>query len=348
MEKTKILFIAASPVDRKHLMLDEEIRTIKERLNEASVSKDLELAETWAARPGDWLKELNARNFRIVHFSGHGTEGGTLQHVGRDGKAQSVTLQALKTTFQAVKADISLVILHACYSRKQAEIIAEEVDCVIAMNGVIHDEAAITFIDEFYRALFSGKSVLDAFKQGKALLLLEGLAGDQVPELLVQRPEVDAGKVLLLETAHRSKAFIGFSANERHYLEELHKHLDPYVQKGTIDYWDSTKMLPGARRHEETAQAIAATRVAILLVSADFFNSAQIIQHELPFLLAAADKGETKILCVLLSACDLEDSDLAPFKLVNEQQTVNEMGLAKRKTLWNNVARQVRDILQGG
>lgn len=343
MKPTKMLFLAANPVDTKHLALDEELRSIKELV---SSNNAIELVEVLAARPDDWLKTLNAQRFHLVHFSGHGTKGGALQHVGNDGGAQPVSFQALKATLQALKGDIRLMVFNSCYSRQQAEVIVEDIDCVVAMNNAVYDEAAITFINVFYRALFTGKSVQNAFEQGKAAIMLEGLPGAQIPELLV-RAGIDASKVMLIEPTPRNKAVIlsHDDPESERSLRELRSHLDFYRQKGIIDYWDRTQLIPGSKRNLEIQKALASAGVAVLLINQDFLVSTVLRQEQLPVLCQAAERGETKFLCVLVSPCTLEDDSLSQFTLVNTKP-LSGMSLSERKKIWNRVAQLVKDILQ--
>jgi hypothetical protein len=358
MRKTKILFLAANPVEMRRLTLDEEFRKIRERLDESPSVNNIELVEKWAVRPGDWLKVLNDQQhfYAVVHFSGHGTRGGMLQHTGSDGTAQPVSLQTLTEVFRVLNGDICLVVLNACYSSQQAQVLVEVADCVISMNGSIHDEIAITFIDELYRALFAGKSIQNAFEQGKLALKLRELNAnqvpepkwDQVPELLV-RPGIDATKVTLMASfpqLQRSKAFIGFHPKDKRFLNELHPHLQYYRQKGTIDYWDATMLLPGAKWKEVTRENLAMARVAILLVSPDLLASTFMTQ-ELPSLLKEAERGEITIFCVLLRPCSaINEPDLTQLVWFNNRQPLSGTNQRKRDEVWKEVAMLVQDILQ--
>lgn len=343
--RAKMLFFAANPVGTRRLALDEELRGIKELCR----ANDIELVDIPAARPDDWLSTLNTQRFRVLHFSGHGTKGGALQHVGSDGTAQPVSFEALKETLRLLKGDICLVVLNACYSRKQAELIAEDVDCVIAMNNTIQDDAAIAFINAFYRALFSKRSVQDAFKQGRAALMLGSFEGIQVPELLV-RSGVDASTVTLVAPSRRNKAFIAFSPADRRFLDELHEYLEYYEQKGILDYWDSTKLIPGARWQQEMRQSLRSSRVGIILVSASLFASKDIIEYQVSPLLQAAARDEIKILCVLLRPYSLTGTGLEQFTLVNS--LVNPQPLSRlknrweREEIWDKLTMLVRDTLQ--
>jgi hypothetical protein len=349
MKTTSMLFLAANPVDRKnldrrYLALDEELRTIQEQLQAAPARDHIGLTPILAARPDDWLRALNADRFRVVHFSGHGTRTGALHHVGRDGTAQAVSFEALKATLRLLKGDICLIVLNACYSRQQAEMLVEEIDCVLAMNDEIHDRVAITFMQAFYRALFAGRAVQDAFAQGKAALLLAGLPESHVPELLV-RPGVNAAHITLLASSVRNKAFLAFSPDDKHFLQELHTHLTYGEEKGLLRYWDTTRLEPGTRQREETLRALESTRIAVLLLSASFFASKVIMQEQLPLLLQAADRSEARIICVLVRPVSSVGPDLAPFVMVNEQP-LSAMNQARRENVWSYVTRLVQEHLQ--
>ena len=65
------------------------------------------------------------------------------------------------------------------------------------MNEEIGDEAAITFVSSFYRAIGFGRSIHDAFEQGNIALMLEGIPEEHVPVLL-SRPGINPATVFLM------------------------------------------------------------------------------------------------------------------------------------------------------
>ncbi len=145
---------------------------------------------------------------------------------------------------------------------------------------------------------------------------------------------------------HRN-IFIGYSHNDKRFLNELHTHLALYIRSGLVDLWDDSRMLPGAKWHEEITKAIQAARVAILLISANFLASDLIATKELPLLLAVAEQEGMTILCVIVGACAIEDTELAQFHPFNaSSHPLNTMTRGKRDTVWKQVATRVRDILQ--
>ncbi|MBZ0278353.1 MAG: CHAT domain-containing protein, partial [Anaerolineae bacterium] len=77
---------------------------------------------------------------------------------------------------------VRLVVLNACFSAVQAEVIAEEVGCVVGMTRAVGDRAAIAFAGAFYNALTFGQSVQGAFNLGEAAMSLTG--EEETPKLI--------------------------------------------------------------------------------------------------------------------------------------------------------------------
>ncbi len=145
----------------------------------------------------------------------------------------------------------------------------------------------------------------------------------------------------------RSGAFICYSHKDEHYLNELRTHLAYYVRTGVVNYWDDTKILPGAKWHEEIQVALQDAKVAILLISAHFFDSDFIVQNELPLLLDAAEHQRITIFCVILRPCLFTDTALAQFQAINNPSIpLSTMSYAKREKIWVKVAELVRERLQ--
>ena len=172
--KIKALFLAANPRSTNRLAIDEEMHIIEQKLRAAEYRDALVFQSAWAVRPDDLLQLLNQHQPHVVHFSGHGSDEG-LSLAGDDGRDRLVTTRALKALFTTLKDNIRLVVLNACYSREQAQALVEIIDCVIGMRESIHDGAATAFASSFYRAIGFGRSIQEAFDQGIASILLEGI-----------------------------------------------------------------------------------------------------------------------------------------------------------------------------
>lgn len=192
----KILFLASNPIGTTQLQLDEEIRSIEQKL-EASVNRDeVQLKSLWAVRPDDLLEALMKQGPQVVHFSGHGDADGQIIFKDQKKGPIGVSQEALRMLFVTLKDNIKLAVLNACYSEKQAAAIAEVIDCVVGMSKEVGDDAAIIFAASFYSAICSGRSVQQAFDLGKTAILLHGIAEAETPKLRV-RAGVDPSQVFL-------------------------------------------------------------------------------------------------------------------------------------------------------
>jgi DNA-binding transcriptional ArsR family regulator len=202
MEAQKVLFLAANPIGTTPLQLDEEIRTITQKIRASEFRDTLNLYSVWAVHPDDLLQYLNEHKPRIVHFSGHGSNSGEIVLVDDNGDPKSISIEAIRALFTTLKDNIRLVVLNACYSKIQAQVIREVIDCIIGMNTAIGDKAAIVFAASLYRAIGFGRSLKEAFDQGITALLLEGITEENTPELLV-KDGVDPAQIFLI-TNHDS------------------------------------------------------------------------------------------------------------------------------------------------
>lgn len=198
MNKVKILFLAANPLDQDRLALDEEIRAISQKLRASKSRDQVEVESAWGVRTDDLLQLLNEHKPHIVHFSGHGSKKGEILLLDAGGGSQSVSNEALKALFTTLKDNIRVIVLNACSSEQQAKALTDVIDCAISMETEITDTAAISFASSFYRALGFGRSVKDAFDQGVVALLLERSHEDHTPRLLV-KDGVDPSNLFVLE-----------------------------------------------------------------------------------------------------------------------------------------------------
>jgi Flp pilus assembly protein TadD len=213
----RILFLGVNPRDTERLRLGEEARMIKSKLRSSEHRESFQIEVEFAVRVGDIQEHLLRHIPHIVHFAGHGSSAGEIVLEDSAGNSQPVPPLALRELFTVLKDNIRCVVLNACFSRIQAEAIAETIDCVVGMSGKIGDEAAIAFAASFYQGLGYGRSLQTSFQLGCSQIDLASLGGATTPELLV-RPAVDPADVFLL--GHPGKLDLAGSGLERDPLEQ--------------------------------------------------------------------------------------------------------------------------------
>jgi hypothetical protein len=186
---TRILFLAANPTDTLPARLDEEIRTIDERLRLSSMRDAFDVRYQVALRREDLQRSLMQHKPEIVHFAGLGSAGGQILLEDKSGKSVPVAARAIGELFSILKDNVRCVVINAGHAQAQARAIAEHVDCVIGMSRGVSNRAAITFAAAFYQALGFGRTLKTAFDLAVNQLSLEGLDRDGSPVLLSRRAD---------------------------------------------------------------------------------------------------------------------------------------------------------------
>lgn len=187
--KIRILFLTANPSDSNRLSLDRESRAIDQALRRAEFRDLFEVSQFQAVQISDLQDCLLRFKPHIVHFSGHGTSDGELILEDITGNSQPVSERALSTLFSVLKDNVRCVLLNACYSKRQADAIAQHIDCVVGMSGAIGDVAAISFSASFYQAIAYGRDIKTAFDLGCIQIDLASLDEQDVPVLIAPSTE---------------------------------------------------------------------------------------------------------------------------------------------------------------
>jgi hypothetical protein len=145
----------------------------------------------------------------------------------------------------------------------------------------------------------------------------------------------------------RSKVFISYSHSDVRWLKRLQVHLAPLEREGKIDRWDDTRIRTSQQWRDEIRKAVDATKVAVLLVSADFLASAFIADNELPPLLAAAKIDGAFIMPVIISPCRFaETPTLSAFQAVNPPSSpLVGMRQHNREAVWVKLTNDIADAL---
>lgn len=188
-ERLDILFMAANPMTSERLPLDEEVRSIQEKLRMGEF-RDVNFVVRPAARPGDVQQALLEVKPEILHFSGHGCAASGLILQAEDGEPRPVSGEALAELLSLFE-DLRILVLNTCSSESQAKAACVVVDCVVGMAGEIDDNIAAIFATGFYRGLVFGESVRRAFELGRSALSMhfgieQGL--HRIPRLFEREP----------------------------------------------------------------------------------------------------------------------------------------------------------------
>ena len=99
----------------------------------------------------------------------------------------------------------------------------------------------------------------------------------------------------------RDQVFISYSRHDRDWLHKVQDSLKPLFRTRPIRLWDDLQIQPGAEWLLEIKAAMAATKVAVLLVSRNYLASDFINNVELNTFFKARNEG-VKVLWVAITA----------------------------------------------
>lgn len=185
---TTILYLVAQPRKMDLLMTYQEMREVEGLLQSGRNRDRYRMEHRVAVRLRDIGQALGDHWPQIVHFAGHGRNDGSLAVEDDSGRASFVNPAGLANLLGGF-ASVRCVIVNACHSVALAEAMSEQIDYVVGMRSEILDTASVQFSVGFYQGLFAGKTIPDAFLQGRYMVQAEPTTNSahQVPILLVRR-----------------------------------------------------------------------------------------------------------------------------------------------------------------
>ena len=168
--RKKIIFIAASPISLSKTEWDKEFMAIKTVLKQSDLKKRYEIDLIANATPKTITEHLEPQCW-IIHFSGHGKEGGkTILETDIRGEFTPRPRDFLEVLSET--GGVKCFFFNSCYSDELADIAIDYVDYVIGVKGRIGNASAIEFAEFFYRSFAKYETIPMAYKDAKRKLSL--------------------------------------------------------------------------------------------------------------------------------------------------------------------------------
>jgi len=141
--------------------------------------------------------------------------------------------------------------------------------------------------------------------------------------------------------------FVSYSHQDAKWLHRLRQHLGALSREFEFEEWDDTKIGVGDDWEAAIKRAIQRSRVAILLVTADYLASPYVSSSEIPLLLQARLTHNVRILWVLVSPVWFAENDgLASIQAFNSTRTpLTGMSRFDQDALFANLAKEVSEIV---
>ncbi len=114
------------------------------------------------------------------------------------------------------------------------------------------------------------------------------------------------------------QVFVSYSKDDLAWHDRIIKVLGPLEMRAKGSVWSDRYLVAGDDWQKSIDQALAATQVAVLLVSQSFLATDFIMTRELPHLLEAREAGRVRILWVLLEPCLWGTTKLSELQAAND------------------------------
>lgn len=186
-KKLVVLMVAANPRRSSALRLSLERAAIQQELEKMPQCDGFHFESRWAVNLRELTDHLAELSPTVLHVAGHGAGGSGLVLQDALGDARLVPPRALTRMLETTSRSVRVVVLNACFRKRQADGLRRRVDCVVGVNGGIDDDAARMFACEFYAALGNHRSVGHAFERSVAMLAARQLPHEVQPHCLPRK-----------------------------------------------------------------------------------------------------------------------------------------------------------------
>ena len=165
---TVVLFLSANPDPASPLNVEKEQNRITKVRNGSKYQEKVRIEGLPDLDLPELAKSLRLHAPTVVHFSGHGGNDGSILMRDENGEPSDMNPHGLAKLFSLHTGTVRIVVLNACYSTMLADLLVNDIDCVVGMEGEVSDDAAVLFAQTFYGALLDGCSVEDSFSTSSA------------------------------------------------------------------------------------------------------------------------------------------------------------------------------------
>ena len=200
-EVLRVLYLTSNAEPASPLRVDAEVNNVLREIRGSKFRDLIKLHIVPAATPKDLIDGINDHRPHVVHFSGHGGSGIlAFDNASLDApESEIMNFNILAELLNATDQPPKLLVMNACKTLENSDILLEAVPVLIAMSDSVGDAGAGVFASQFYAAVASAQSVSAALRQAKAMMKQALLRGDAELPHISHRVDVDPDELVLIK-----------------------------------------------------------------------------------------------------------------------------------------------------
>ena len=141
------------------------------------------------------------------------------------------------------------------------------------------------------------------------------------------------------------KVFLSYAHEDEGMKKELHKFLINLIRSKQIEVWQDRELLAGSEWDDSIKKELAVADIILLLISADFNASDYIWKQELATAMQRHEKGEARVIPIILRQCEWADMPYAKLQALPANATpVSEF--ADRDLAYTEIAKGIRKVVE--
>jgi hypothetical protein len=145
----------------------------------------------------------------------------------------------------------------------------------------------------------------------------------------------------------RAEVFVSYAHEDRSFLNELKPHLNMLSNIAEINYWDDTCIKGGQRWDDEIKNALSRAKVAVLLISANFFSSSYIWRKEFPEILKSAKQNGTSILWLPIRSCMCDGTGILEYQsVIDPKKPLALHDAAEHDVAYTKLIKEIKNIFK--
>jgi hypothetical protein len=141
------------------------------------------------------------------------------------------------------------------------------------------------------------------------------------------------------------KVFLSYSHKDEDMKNQLDTFLTNLKRSSSIEVWQDRELLGGAEWDRTIKNELDTSDIILLLISADFNASNYIWEKELTTAMERHEKGEARVIPVILRNCEWQDLPYAKLQAL-PTNGVPISGFVDKDTAYTEVAKGVRKAVE--